>query len=134
MSHPYLTKIKKNQIDFELKSSKSWLEDIIQKEIISFSSPYGFINKYIVERAVFLGYQYIATSLEVKNFYEKVNLTSCINRFAIRKDYDFYTFKKIMEQDRLFYLKKQARNVISILPKKILPEKTYLALRRLVIK
>lgn len=87
-----------------------------------------------IGKGCFFGYQYIANSLEVKNFYEKVNLTSCINRFAMRRDYDFYTFKKIMEENSVFYLKKQARIVVSILPKKIFPEKTYLALRKLVIK
>lgn len=46
-SHNYLTTIKKENIEREIKDNKLYLENIIQKEVDFFCYPGGFYNDYI---------------------------------------------------------------------------------------
>ena len=51
MTHPHLTKISKSRIDYEIKQSKIYLEQIIDKTVSAFCYPYGDYN-YEVESLV----------------------------------------------------------------------------------
>lgn len=61
-SHLNFTKIKKSLRENELSSSKIFLEDLIGKEIKSFSFPYGFINKDSIQSVFKTGYSHCCTS------------------------------------------------------------------------
>src|SRR5476649_226616 len=49
MSHQHLTKVSSEQADFELRESKRYLEEVIGKEIVSFSYPYGDYDRSILK-------------------------------------------------------------------------------------
>lgn len=62
ISHPYLTKISKNEAFKEIKDSKKMLEDIIGKEVLSFCYPYGDLNEFIVDAVKSAGYKLAFTT------------------------------------------------------------------------
>ncbi|MEM4489346.1 MAG: polysaccharide deacetylase family protein [Desulfurococcaceae archaeon] len=47
-SHPNLTKLPCQHIEYELKVSKSFLEGLIRKKVLSFAYPGGFYNKDVL--------------------------------------------------------------------------------------
>ena len=61
-SHLDFTKIKPSSIFNELSSSKKFLEDLIGKEVKSFSFPYGFTSKDSIQAVFDAGYSYCCTS------------------------------------------------------------------------
>lgn len=56
MTHPRLTLISDDQLRQEMVDSKAKLEDVIGKEVTSFSYPYGDMDARVVEAAVAAGY------------------------------------------------------------------------------
>ena len=58
LTHPRLTDLDDDQLRRELVDSKHKLEDIVGKEVSSFSYPYGDLNDRVVAAAVDAGYRY----------------------------------------------------------------------------
>lgn len=66
VTHPHLTDIPNDQLDREAIDSKHQLEDIIGKEVVSFSYPYGDHDERVIAAAVAAGYKYaVSTKLGV---------------------------------------------------------------------
>jgi peptidoglycan/xylan/chitin deacetylase (PgdA/CDA1 family) len=125
ISHPYLTKIPSQKIKHELLDSKKWIEDLIDKDVISLGAPYGFINEKIVKIAVDLGYKLIGNSVEWWNNTEDICSSNLINRVAIRKSFSFKTFKKIIDKEISYFFFRKSRDYLLSIPKSILDEKHY---------
>ncbi len=61
VSHPDLTRLPIDQIERELKVSKEYLENLTDKEVISFAYPFGRYNKNVV-KMVRLYYRWARTT------------------------------------------------------------------------
>jgi peptidoglycan/xylan/chitin deacetylase (PgdA/CDA1 family) len=56
LTHPYLTRLAKHDLDEELNTSKSILEDELGKPVTSFAYPYGDYDRRVVDAVVEAGY------------------------------------------------------------------------------
>lgn len=66
LTHPHLTEVDDDQLRRELQDSKRALEDIIGKEVTSFSYPYGDYDSRVLDTAIDAGYKNaVATRLGV---------------------------------------------------------------------
>ena len=131
ISHPNLTKIKKNSVHHELFESKKWLEDLLQADILSLSIPGGFVNKNVLKTAFEIGYKLIGNSKEWWNYLDYTISPNVINRIAIRNSYSLETYKKIIKIDKIYYLKRMIRSNLLYLPKSILSEKQIRKIKKL---
>ena len=96
-SHRRLLDLKKKEILMELQRSKQVLEDSLGCYIRSFSIPFGFGNKHIIELALEAGYQTICTS-DVKFALFNTN-KSIYGRIGIRRGDGVEKFKGIVEME-----------------------------------
>jgi peptidoglycan/xylan/chitin deacetylase (PgdA/CDA1 family) len=134
ISHIPLTKMPIQEIYYELSESKKWIEDLIQKKIISLSAPNGMINNKVIKAAKWTGYELIGASNEWWNYRDRIILNYLINRVAVRKSYSIGTYKKIINIDPLFYLIRKSRfNFLSIL-KFIFTENQYNQIKKIFLK
>jgi peptidoglycan/xylan/chitin deacetylase (PgdA/CDA1 family) len=76
-NHYDLTKLSEKNLEEELEYSKSYLEDLIGKEIYAMSYPYGKYNDRVKDKVKKTGYKLAFTSDFNKNFKEqnKINLS-----------------------------------------------------------
>ena len=128
-SHLDFTKIKPSSISNELSSSKKFLEDLIGKEVRSFSFPYGFTSKDSI-RAVFdAGYSYCCTS---KHGLSKKN-SKIISRNSINIKTKDSRLKEIVypsKKIKLYWILEDLGKPIL----KKLPSRFYLQIRSLLSK
>ncbi len=62
VSHPNFLKIDRLKIMDELVSSRKYLEDLTSNKITTFSFPFGFTNKQLINLVFEAGYKYCCTS------------------------------------------------------------------------
>jgi len=68
VSHPRLTLLSDDQLEHEIVDSKHALEDIIGREVVSFSYPYGDRDERVIEAVKAAGYKYaVSTRLGAAN-------------------------------------------------------------------
>ena len=120
ISHSNMTKLETSRLNFELASSKIWLEDITGQEITTLSVPGGFINSKVVKAAIDNGYELIGNSNEWWNNTSEIQHSRIVNRIAIRNSFSEYTFYKIINKDLKFFIGRKVRSGIISLPKRIL--------------
>lgn len=66
LTHPHLTELNNSDLDRELVESKSRLEDLIGREVKSFSYPYGNCDDRVIAAAIEAGYSNaVATRLGI---------------------------------------------------------------------
>ena len=61
-AHSHLAKMSPQDIESDLKHSKDWLEQIIQKPVTTLSYPHGSYNDEVVRIASGIGFEFAATS------------------------------------------------------------------------
>ena len=122
VTHRKLTKLPAEQCHYELATSRSWLEDLIG-ELVSFTAvPGGFVNACVMRLAVEEGYALVGTCNEWMNAGPRpLGPAAKINRVNIRRHFSTATFRKIIEGDPGFYLRRQLRAASLWLPKRLLP-------------
>ena len=57
LTHPHLSSLDDNQLTYEIADSKHKLEDIIGREVVSFSYPYGDYDGRTLDAAMAAGYK-----------------------------------------------------------------------------
>jgi peptidoglycan/xylan/chitin deacetylase (PgdA/CDA1 family) len=62
LSHPFLTELSDDALRLELADSRKKLEDIIGQQVVSFSYPYGDLDRRVSDAAADAGYRYAATT------------------------------------------------------------------------
>ncbi len=92
LTHPHLTSLDDQALNRELIDSKHKLEDIIGKEVIGFSYPYGDYDERVIAATAAAGYKYaVSTKLGTTaraNVYEipRVNVRwSAVGQLLMRK-------------------------------------------------
>jgi peptidoglycan/xylan/chitin deacetylase (PgdA/CDA1 family) len=116
-THAKLSNLSNNKLRFELKASKEWIEDVIQKEVATMVAPAGFLGSREIAAAHSLGYKLVGNSLEKTSLLPISN--GVVDRICVRRHYDSRTFDKIICNDTFFYLAKRIRNRALYIPKKI---------------
>ena len=80
MSHPNFLEIDNSKKINELESSRKYLEDLTSKKISTFSFPFGFTNKTLINLVFDAGYEYCCTSQHgVSKNYSRIIPRNSIN-------------------------------------------------------
>jgi peptidoglycan/xylan/chitin deacetylase (PgdA/CDA1 family) len=61
-THPNLIDLDEDRINHEIRHSRLFLEDLLGKEVDSFSFPFGYENSYLIRKVLQEGYKYCCTS------------------------------------------------------------------------
>ena len=127
-SHKNLTKIMYKDLDYELKESKEYLENIIGVKVKHFSFPYGSHNKYLISKVRKL---YKFNAISRPNFFNEKNIVGriSINSMNIKKHENIY--KLLTNKIEIKYL---LRLILSFILKKIFPNKIYIFLKNIISK
>jgi len=123
VNHVFLSNLSDNKLSYELKKSKSQLEDIIRKPVTSLSLPGGRGNKRIFNTAEKAGYQTICTSVYHTNN-SKTDLFS-LGRIPIKRDYTIELFDKIVSLDRSVWKSMKFKQGIKFMIQRMLGNKLY---------
>jgi peptidoglycan/xylan/chitin deacetylase (PgdA/CDA1 family) len=121
-THRKLTQLPAEQCQYELAASRTWLEDSIGELVYFTAVPGGFVNAIVMRLAVEEGYALVGTCNEWMNAaVRQLGPAVKINRVNIRRHFSTATFRKIIEGDPSFYLRRQLRAAFLWLPKQLLP-------------
>jgi len=104
----------------ELEGSKKWLEDVTGEEVRYMAAPGGFVSRRVLRMAYGFGYRLIGTCRESVNPVSKLDLPGTLNRVNVRRRFSLEDFRRIVENDFGFYLRRRIRSNLLWLPKQIL--------------
>jgi peptidoglycan/xylan/chitin deacetylase (PgdA/CDA1 family) len=119
-THRALTFLPREQCVAELAESKRWLEDVIGEEVRYMAAPGGFVNARVINLAYECGYTLVGTCNEWMNSPETMALPCTVNRVNIRRHFTLADFRRIVENDFRFCLRRRIRSSLLWLPKQIL--------------
>ena len=119
-THRNLTAMSEQACAAELDGSKKWLEDVTGEEVRYMAAPGGFVSGRVLRLAYGFGYRLIGTCRESVNSVSTLNLPGTLNRVNVRRHFSLADFRRIVENDFGFYLRRQIRSSLLWLPKQIL--------------
>jgi peptidoglycan/xylan/chitin deacetylase (PgdA/CDA1 family) len=119
-THRNLTAMSEQACAAELEESKQWLEDVTGEEVRYMAAPGGFVSHRVLRLAYGFGYRLIGTCRESVNSVNTLNLPGTLNRVNVRRHFSLADFRRIVENDFEFYLRRQIRSSLLWLPKQIL--------------
>jgi peptidoglycan/xylan/chitin deacetylase (PgdA/CDA1 family) len=119
-THRNLTAMSEQACAAELGGSKKWLEDVTGEEVRYMAAPGGFVNRRVLRLAYSIGYRLIGTCRESVNPVSALNLPGTLNRVNVRRHFSLADFRRIVENDFGFYLRRRIRFSLLWLPKHIL--------------
>jgi peptidoglycan/xylan/chitin deacetylase (PgdA/CDA1 family) len=125
-SHPILTTMSFDQIRVEFDISKKTLEDRLGHVIDSLSIPQGFTKPEYVDIARQCGYQRIFTSQP--GLY-RLGSDSPIPRLSVYNETTLGSFRRLAYQNASEIIRQQCRKLILSVPKRLLGDTVYHALR-----
>jgi len=124
LTHTYLELLPEGEIKKELEDSRKILEEKLNNSIQFISYPQGSYNKKIFDLTKKAGYIGSCTS-DIGTFDISDNLHQ-IKRINIKNDYTMNEFKKIVNQNLIFYLKLTLLHNIKKYLKKVIGLKNYI--------
>ena len=119
-THRNLTAMSQQACAAELEGSKKWLEDVTGEEVRYMAAPGGFVSGRVLRLAYGFGYRLIGTCRESVNPVSTLNLPGTLNRVNVRRHFSLADFRRIVENDFGFYLRRRIRSSLLWLPKQIL--------------
>lgn len=119
-THRNLTAMSEQACAAELGGSKKWLEDVTGEEVRYMAAPGGFVSHRVLRLAYGFGYRLIGTCRESVNSVSTLNLQGTLNRVNVRHHFTLADFRRIVENDFGFYLRRRIRSGLLWLPKQIL--------------
>src|ERR1700687_3448852 len=118
-THRSLTAMSEQDCAAELEQSKQWLEDVTGEEVPYMAAPGGFVSRKVLRLAYGFGYRLIGTCRESANPVSTLNLPGTLNRVNVRRHFTMTDFRRIVENDSRFYLRRRVRSSLLWLPKQI---------------
>jgi peptidoglycan/xylan/chitin deacetylase (PgdA/CDA1 family) len=100
----------------ELYGSRVALEDGLGRATSTFSAPYGFLNRSLIESARQAGFHWICASIP----WLASAHTNVVSRLAIYHDTDVRRFSALASRSALPLLVRRARNALLYIPKQFL--------------
>jgi peptidoglycan/xylan/chitin deacetylase (PgdA/CDA1 family) len=73
MTHPYLTDLSDDQLQWELQTSRHILEDIFQKPVLGFCYPFNVYNDSVRDAVRSAGYKWARGNQHLENIYPPVD-------------------------------------------------------------
>jgi peptidoglycan/xylan/chitin deacetylase (PgdA/CDA1 family) len=119
-THQNLATLSEQTCAAELGGSKKWLEDVTGEEVRYMAVPGGFVSRRVLRLAYGFGYRLIGTCRESVNPVRTLNLPGTLNRVNVRNHFTLADFRRIVENDFQFYLRRRIRSSLLWLPKQIL--------------
>ena len=119
-THRNLTAMSERACAAELEESKQWLEDVTGEEVPYMAAPGGFVSHRVLRLAYGFGYRLIGTCRESVNSVSTLDLPGTVNRVNVRHHFTLADFRRIVENDFGFYLRRRIRSSLLWLPKQIL--------------
>jgi peptidoglycan/xylan/chitin deacetylase (PgdA/CDA1 family) len=119
-THRNLTAMSEQACAAELEGSKKWLEDVTGEEVRYMAAPGGFVSRRVLRLAYGYGYRLIGTCRESVNPVSTLDLPGTLNRVNVRRHFSLADFRRIVENDFGFYLRRRIRSNLLWLPKQIL--------------
>ena len=128
LSHPYLTRLSKEQLLIELQHSKDQIEQNIGVELKSFAYPYGDCSQQTHQVAKSVGFQYICTS--------KPGLckpgAQIMHRNSVHSNTNIQDISQILNPDKLVMFKQQFNYAIRHGLKRTLGMDNYIKLKQFI--
>ncbi len=100
LSHKFLSDLTEKEIDYELKASKSKLENIIGSTVSTVSAPGGRLDRRVVNLAKKIGYSCVFGSEPVTN--RRLDENTVLGRFAMKRGYRFSEYTKLVASGPTF--------------------------------
>src|ERR1700676_5579105 len=119
-THRNLTAMSQQACAAELEGSKKWLEDVTGEEVRYMAAPGGFVSARVLRLAYGFGYRLTGTCRESVNPVSTLNLPGTLKRVNVRQHFSLADFRRIVENDFGFYLRRRIRSSLLWLPKQIL--------------
>ena len=127
VSHPYFDDLSDDEIDYELRESRSALTAIINEPISGFSAPGGRLRNSFAFLAQKNGYSVLHTSIPA--ILKKGQSQFSIPRFAMRRNLPLEEFIKLVNLDPALLFKIKSKAWMLSFAKRILGNKRYEKLR-----
>lgn len=130
LSHKFLDDMKDTEIKRELSESRDVLVGITGRKVVSFSAPGGRLRNGVAAIAESLGYSMICTSKP--GIFKQGMFAFSIPRLAINSGTVMETYKAMVLGCNRYINKLIRRNNLLLFAKKILGNKTYNKMRRIL--
>ncbi|MFH0764084.1 MAG: polysaccharide deacetylase family protein [Candidatus Omnitrophota bacterium] len=125
MTHRILTELNDEELNYELRESRSILEDEMSQAIDYLSIPRGFYNKKIIDKAEEIGYKAVFTSdIKDKDGFK-------FGRISIKRDWSLAKFIRILNNG--YSVKDKAGELIKSSSKKLLGPGYYDSIRTRIL-
>jgi len=105
ISHPTLTKISHKSAEMEIINSKIYLENLLDKEVVSFCYPKGKYNSKIRKLVKKAGFKYARTTQRHKFALANNNLESATSIHTFRQYKDMFNIANISQWNAREFLK-----------------------------
>ena len=119
-THRALTFLPRERCVAELSESHQWLEDALGEQVRYMAAPGGFVNRNVLNLAYEVGYSLVGTCEERVNSASTLKLPGTVNRVNVRRHFSLHDFRRIVESDPGFYLRRRLRSALLWLPKRVL--------------
>ena len=128
MSHPFLSLLRKEEVEYEAQKSKDIIEQNIGQEVVSFAYPYGDFSRttdFILKSA---GYKYICTS---KPGFSDLDSTF-LRRNSVHSNISIGEIDSLINPSRLRFMKDVINYSLRRSLKEIIGPKNYMSLKRYI--
>jgi peptidoglycan/xylan/chitin deacetylase (PgdA/CDA1 family) len=131
-SHRFLNQLSSKDIAFELEQSKNLIRKFTNNNPIVFSCPGGRFDRRVIEIAKGMGYKKMFTSKP--GYFEPENTSNSFltERWMITDDMGIEQFKEVLEGNGIFLNKSRIRYFLKNILKKMIGEKQYYNIFRMV--
>lgn len=131
-SHAFLDQLDTEGLERELRDSRDLLSGITGEKVVSLSAPGGRIGAGVAASARRLGYRVLFSSRP--GLFRGADQAFCIPRLAVLGDTDLKGFRSMVHGDRPYLSRMTRRYQLLDLAKKMLGEKSYQALRKMMLE
>ena len=122
-THRALNRLSDTEILAELADSRKWLEDVVSHKVATMSFPFGAAGAREIRMALKSGYEVTGNSVENGN---RLPLTGpVVNRIAVRRQFSEEVFRKVIDLDRFWILRRRCRAAMLRLPKMLLHRRAF---------
>lgn len=132
VTHAFFDDMSESVVSAELLQSKEVIESCVVGGVNAFSAPGGRYNPFVLTTTRKLGYRIFCTS--DFNLLTQKCAEGVVSRMPVKQSTSFQTFKKMANGDRSFVQKQKGIALILDVLKKILGNRAYVALRRIVLQ